>query len=582
MVSVARAAATTRAPSAARAAPRHVAAPPARDAAEREAEQAAAPAARGLPPMGWSFASVPVSPPPEADTEPDARVADAVAGPGRPLEAAMRHAMEARFGVDLSGVRLHDDAATVAATRAAGAEGLAVGDDVALAERLDPASPWSRALLAHELAHVVQQRAAGAVAAVQRKDGAAAAPSTTLAGLPDADRQRIQLVTMKVTIPELAEKFATTGTKTTIPLPSGLTAAFDASVDLSLQPGLSNVVGSLTTTVELTEVALVPNSTITLELDLGGKVGKGLYRFTHHAPPAAPGAKGAAKPAPRVLVEALGKATAPPGTKAPPTPAKPGGPAAPDPVADKIKNHSLSVPYKDAELDALRAALGQIPDAQLAAVDGLKFSRDAASPDDPKADGDYDYKTHMVTMYDKAFTASQTRVKGPGTVASDSATRAIVHEIGHAIDLAAIRKAHVDQKTADAAVATLYGKYANPKAPKKLKYPTGGPEEEEVKTVLKAQADADAKVLAARALSGTKTVKKPGKADFEDVIGTDVKGIKFREAAKKDGGKAVSAYGEKDFQEAFAEAYSLYITAPDTLKALRPNVFEYLDQDLPK
>ncbi len=77
-------------------------------------------------------------------------------------------------------------------------------------------------------------------------------------------------------------------------------------------------------------------------------------------------------------------------------------------------------------------------------------------------------------------------------------------------------------------------------------------------------------------------MKKAGSDDFEDVIGTDVKGVKFREAAAKDGGKAITAYGDKDFQEAFAEAYSLYITSPDTLKALRPNVFDYLDKSLPK
>ena len=345
-MSAARAVAATRAPSPAHAVARSRApsparaAPPARDAAEREAEQAGAAAARATLPTRWSFAVVPVAPPAET---PDARAADAIAGPGRPLERSTRRAMETRFRVDLSAVRLHDDARAAAATRAAGARGLTVGSDVALAERLDLASPRSRALLGHELAHVVQQRAAGSGAAVQRKDGpTAATPATTLAGLPDADRQRIQVVTTKVTVPDLAGKFATTGTKTSIPIPSNLTAAFDPSVDAALQPGLTSVAASLTTTIELTEVTLAPNSTITLELDLGKPFGKGLYRFTHHAPPGTPGAKPAAKPAARVLVESLGRATPPPGTKAPkPPPA--GAAAAPDPVADKIKNHSLSV-----------------------------------------------------------------------------------------------------------------------------------------------------------------------------------------------------------------------------------------------
>ena len=41
-------------------------------------------------------------------------------------------------------------------------------------------------------------------------------------------------------------------------------------------------------------------------------------------------------------------------------------------------------------------------------------------------------------------------------------------------------------------------------------------------------------------------------------------------------------YGGKDFQESFAEAYSLYITSPSTLKSLRPTVYDFLDKNLPK
>lgn len=577
-MSAARATVSSRAPSAVRAVPRHTASSPGRDPAEREAEAAGAAAARGTLPTGWSFASLPVSPPPDAEGAVDARVADAVAGPGRPLDAPTRRAMEARFRVDLSAVRLHDDARTAAATRAAGAEGLAVGEEIAVDARHDPASPRSRALLAHELAHVVQQRAAGTVAAVQRKDGTPVAPATRLDALPEADRKRIQAVTgTQVTVPGIAEKFATTGTKVTSAFPSGATAEFDGSVDPALRHGLTNVAGSLSAGVELAPAPLTKNSTVTLELDVPG-TGKALYRFTYHAP--APTGGKAPAPAARIIVEALGKATAPAGTKAP-SPTAAGGSPAPDPVADKIKKHSLVQSYSGAELDALRAALAQIPDAQLAVVDGLRFARAAKDPSDPKAGGHYDPKTHTVTMFDKAFAASATRSKAAGTTASGEATRAIVHEIGHAIDLAPMRKAGVAKEKADAAVAGLPAKYPDPKDPKGYRYPRGGPEEKEVKAVLKAQKDAEAAVLSARSLSGSKTVAKPG-GDFEDVIGTDVKGIKFREAAAKDGGKAVSAYGGKDFQEAFAEAYSLYITSPDTLKALRPNVFAYLDKNLPK
>ncbi|MEA2387109.1 MAG: hypothetical protein QOJ22_1283, partial [Thermoleophilaceae bacterium] len=523
-------------------------------------------------------ASVPVSPPADTGTpgELDPRAARAVEGHGRPLEATTRRTMETRFRTDLAGVRVHDDTRAAAATREAGAEALALGDDVALGTRLDPSSPRARGLLAHELAHVVQQRAAGSVA-VQRNGGTPAAPATTLDALPEADRKRIQLVTTRVTVPDLAGKFATTGTKTTIP--PAATTAFDASVDAALQAGLSNVAGSLSTTIELTPAPLPPNSTITLELDVGGKIGKGLFRFTYHEPAAAAGSKTAA-PVPRILVESLGKAAAPPGTKAPPA-AKEGETPAPDPVAEKIKKHSLSQSYSGDELDALRAALDQIPDAQLSIVDGLKFDRAGAKKGDPTASGDYDPKTHTVTMYDKAFTSAQNRYKGPGTVASTGGTRAIVHEIGHAIDLSALRKANAERVKADAAVDALSTKYPDPDKKGSYKYVKGGPEEADVKAVIKAQEDAEKGALSARSLSGSRTIKKPD-GTFEDEIAKEAKGNKFRDAAKKDGGKAATAYGDTDWQEAFAEAYSLYITAPDTLKALRPNVFAYLDTSLPK
>lgn len=575
-MSAARAIAPSRAPSAVRAAPRHLVAPP-HDAAEREAEQAGTAAARGTLLTGWSFAGVPVSPPRDAEGAADPRVADALAGTGRPLDEPTRRAMEARFRVDLSAVRLHDDARTAAATKAAGAEGLAVNDEIALGTRHDPASPRSRALLAHELAHVVQQRAAGSVAAVQRSNGAAVAPATTLAGLPEADRKQIQVVTTQVSVPDLAEKFATTGTKVTLPLAAGATAAFDSSVDAALQHGLANVAGALSNGIELTPAPLPANSTLTLELDVGGTAGKGLYRFTYHAPPAA----GAKRPAaaPRILIEALGKATAPAGTKAP-APPKQGGGSAPDPVADKIKRNSLSHSYTGAELDALRAAIAQVPDAHLAVVSGLKFGRATASSTDAKAAGDYDPKTHTVTMYDSAFTASQNRSPGPGAVASEGATRAIVHEIGHAIDLTAMRKAGVEKDKADAAVGDLPKRFPDPK--NLSGYAWDNPEQKkEIDAVLKAQRDANAGMLAARSRSGTKSIRKPD-GTFEDEIGRVARGNAFREAAVKDGGKAVTSYGDTNWQEAYAEAYSLYLTSPDTLKKLRPNVFDYLDKNLPK
>jgi hypothetical protein len=51
----------------------------------------------------------------------------------------------------------------------------------------------------------------------------------------------------------------------------------------------------------------------------------------------------------------------------------------------------------------------------------------------------------------------------------------------------------------------------------------------------------------------------------------------FKKAIKDDGGKAVTDYAKKDLDEHFADAYSLFITEPETLKALRPHVYDYLN-----
>jgi len=85
-------------------------------------------------------------------------VDDVLTSPGRPLDPSARRAMEARFGVDFSGVRVHDDARAAASAAELDAAAFTVGDDVVFGSgRYDPAGYEGRRLLAHELAHVVQQ-----------------------------------------------------------------------------------------------------------------------------------------------------------------------------------------------------------------------------------------------------------------------------------------------------------------------------------------------------------------------------------------------------------------------------------------
>jgi hypothetical protein len=91
------------------------------------------------------------------------------ASSGGLLDAETRQYFEPRFGHDFSGVRVHHDAGARAAATTLDASAFTVGDHLFFgSERYAPHSPSGRALLAHELAHVVQQRQTGVVS-VQRQ-----------------------------------------------------------------------------------------------------------------------------------------------------------------------------------------------------------------------------------------------------------------------------------------------------------------------------------------------------------------------------------------------------------------------------
>jgi hypothetical protein len=56
----------------------------------------------------------------------------------------------------------------------------------------------------------------------------------------------------------------------------------------------------------------------------------------------------------------------------------------------------------------------------------------------------------------------------------------------------------------------------------------------------------------------------------------------FRQAALKDGGKRITEYSKKEWQEYYAESFSLYISASGTLQRLRPNVFGFFQRKHPR
>lgn len=81
---------------------------------------------------------------------------------GQPLDTATRGRMESRFGHDFSQVRVHTGPRTDDATAAIGARAFTMNRDIVFGTgEYTPQTLSGRQLLAHELTHVVQQRAGG-------------------------------------------------------------------------------------------------------------------------------------------------------------------------------------------------------------------------------------------------------------------------------------------------------------------------------------------------------------------------------------------------------------------------------------
>lgn len=88
-----------------------------------------------------------------------ASVASVIGSSGTELPAATRGFFESRLGHDFSGVRIHNDAAAAASAHDVNALAYTVGDHVVFgAGEYRPETARGAQLLAHELAHTVQQR----------------------------------------------------------------------------------------------------------------------------------------------------------------------------------------------------------------------------------------------------------------------------------------------------------------------------------------------------------------------------------------------------------------------------------------
>lgn len=86
---------------------------------------------------------------------------EAARGQGSALPDHTRHHMESAYGTNFGGVRVHTDSQSVMMSRQLNAQAFTYGKDIYFDEgRFDTSSSSGQKLLAHELAHVVQQSVA--------------------------------------------------------------------------------------------------------------------------------------------------------------------------------------------------------------------------------------------------------------------------------------------------------------------------------------------------------------------------------------------------------------------------------------
>ena len=102
------------------------------------------------------------------------RIVESIAslrGAGNPLSRDIRDFFEPRFGYDFGRVRVHTGARAAETARLLNARAYTIDRDIAFgAGQYDPISRNGRQLLAHELTHVVQQRAANPSSSLVQRD----------------------------------------------------------------------------------------------------------------------------------------------------------------------------------------------------------------------------------------------------------------------------------------------------------------------------------------------------------------------------------------------------------------------------
>lgn len=515
------------------------------DAAEREADQAAAEVS------GGGFAGG-IRSAPEVKSEIPPAAGEGLRSPGQPLDPAIRDVFEPRFGHDFSRVKVHTGSRAAASARALGARAYTTGEDIVFGPgRYDPGSRSGQSLIAHELAHVVQQGRHGRPALQLKSE---------LEDLPEDERKKVRIE---------AKGFAMTAFDATFlgntghPLPAGISVRFGASVPAARHKGLTQVVGSLVNPAVAGGPVILPkNTAFGMAIAAAGAI----FRFARLDRPSLAQA-GAANAPETVLVEELG-----PIPQKPKTVWEPGGqpaglpPAIPMvlPEESRLKVRDVLLKrgpgWKEDDWEQVREVMNGLPEPVLKELAGIELRRlpvkvcaageVQAGTCDPKRAAETDAIGKTITFFDGAFVKSSTRYG-----VSPELQQFFIHEIGHLADYAPLGAAWKGSRSGTRNLPRL---------------------------------------RAARSRSGSAWVRheRKGRDLFQYTeIGGEATAGTFREAAVQDGlslqgdkivSGGVTPYGDTSWRELFAESFALYYTDPDLLRAIRPKVYAFLEKTYPK
>ena len=165
--------------------------------------------------------------------DPEPLVRRVLRSPGKPLGSGVRAEMETAFGADFSTVRLHDDSSARESAQALGARAYTAGENVVLGS-----GGADKHTLAHELAHVVQQRT-GPVA------GAAVGSGLLRVSHPDDSfEQAAEATAAKVVAGHQAPGATAAGSEAAGPAAAGSEAAGPAAAGSAVDaPSIQRKVG---------------------------------------------------------------------------------------------------------------------------------------------------------------------------------------------------------------------------------------------------------------------------------------------------------------------------------------------------